>query len=208
MKISLYVDSPAMPMLAICDSVIRTRSMVFEPEMAPLSGGLLPVMQSIIVGLPALFGPMMQRVAVVSTASDRAVSVVAVERDDAEIEDRRGRRRRRAEMAKIACFHPRAGLVQPAGHGAASCLIPLRASRVHRHRRTGRPRRDPGAAATSRRLGAALGRVAPLLAPRSRGFTPKRSAPSTRQHAVDVGARKIVTRTNSSPRKNNEYSGR
>ena len=65
-----------MPMLAICDSVIRTRSMVEPKKTVPLSGRVLPVMQSIIVVLPAPFGPMMQRSSPSSTASDRLFSAL------------------------------------------------------------------------------------------------------------------------------------
>ena len=46
-----------------------------EPKKAlPASGRVLPVMQSIIVVLPAPLGPMMQRSSPTSTVSDRALS--------------------------------------------------------------------------------------------------------------------------------------
>ena len=50
-----------MPIEAISFSRRRSRSMVEPKKALPTSGRVLPVMTSIIVVLPAPFGPMMQR---------------------------------------------------------------------------------------------------------------------------------------------------
>ena len=50
-----------MPARAICGSDSFVRSIVWPKNAVPLSGRVLPVMTSIIVVLPAPFGPMMQR---------------------------------------------------------------------------------------------------------------------------------------------------
>ena len=65
-----------MPIWAISGSLRRSKSMV-EPKNAwPLSGRVLPVMQSIIVVLPAPLGPMMQRSSPTLTVIVKALSAL------------------------------------------------------------------------------------------------------------------------------------
>ena len=63
-----------MPSLAICVSSSVDRSWTPSKKTSPLSGRVLPVTTSIIVVLPAPFGPMMARISPGSTASDRLFS--------------------------------------------------------------------------------------------------------------------------------------
>jgi len=65
-----------MPICAISGSVSRSRSIVEPKNALPASGRVLPVMQSIIVVLPAPLGPMMQRSSPALTVSDRRFSAL------------------------------------------------------------------------------------------------------------------------------------
>ncbi len=56
-----------MPACAISGSLCASRSMVWPNHAEPWSGRVLPVITSIMVVLPAPFGPMMQRSSPVST---------------------------------------------------------------------------------------------------------------------------------------------
>jgi hypothetical protein len=60
-----------MPRLAIAASSSRVRSIGRRKRPSPSSGRVLPVMMSIIVVLPAPFGPMMARISPGSSTSDR-----------------------------------------------------------------------------------------------------------------------------------------
>ena len=63
-----------MPSSAICVSSSVVRSNEPSKKTSPLSGRVLPVMTSIMVVLPAPFGPMMARISPGSTVSDRSFS--------------------------------------------------------------------------------------------------------------------------------------
>ena len=63
-----------MPACAISASLIVVRSMDWPKNAVPWSGRVLPVITSIIVVLPAPFGPMMQRSSPSSIVSDSAFS--------------------------------------------------------------------------------------------------------------------------------------
>ena len=63
-----------MPSSAICGLVELGESWLPSNNTSPLSGRVLPVTTSIIVVLPAPFGPMMARISPGSIASDRLLS--------------------------------------------------------------------------------------------------------------------------------------
>ena len=65
-----------MPACAIWASERRARSMLWLKNTLPSSGRVLPVMTSIIVVLPAPFGPMMVRSSPFSTTSESALSAL------------------------------------------------------------------------------------------------------------------------------------
>ena len=65
-----------MPICAISGSARRSRSIVEPKKALPASGRVLPVMQSIIVVLPAPLGPMMQRSSPTLMVSDSALSAL------------------------------------------------------------------------------------------------------------------------------------
>ncbi len=65
-----------MPARAICGSDSFVRSMVWPKNAVPASGRVLPVMTSIIVVLPAPFGPMMQRSSPTAMSSVSALSAL------------------------------------------------------------------------------------------------------------------------------------
>ncbi len=65
-----------MPADAISCSRNRSRSMVEPKNASPPSGRVLPVMTSIMVVLPAPFGPMMARISAWSTVSERLLSAL------------------------------------------------------------------------------------------------------------------------------------
>ena len=80
-----------MPACAISASVSRVRSMVWPKNAVPASGRVLPVMTSIIVVLPAPFGPMMQRSSPASIVSESLLSALKpskLTRDVVEVQDR------------------------------------------------------------------------------------------------------------------------
>ncbi len=65
-----------MPVCAICASLRRLRSMVWPKNAVPDVGRVLPVMTSIMVVLPAPFGPMIERNSPRSMASVRLLSAL------------------------------------------------------------------------------------------------------------------------------------
>ena len=65
-----------MPACAICASDRRERSIVWPKNARPSSGRVLPVITSIIVVLPAPFGPITQRSSPASMVSDRLLSAL------------------------------------------------------------------------------------------------------------------------------------
>ena len=75
-KIVGFWNLRPMPACAISGSERRVRSIVWPKNAVPASGRVLPVMTSIIVVLPAPFGPITQRSSPTSIASERRFSAL------------------------------------------------------------------------------------------------------------------------------------
>ena len=111
-----------MPSSAIAASSSAVRSCEPSNRAVPSFGRVFPVITSIIVVLPAPFGPMMARISAWSMASDRAFSARKPSketRDVVEIEQRRG----------DGCAHGSLRRLRDEARGAAArsqrCLRPL-----------------------------------------------------------------------------------
>ena len=112
-----------MPARAISGSVRRVRSMVWPKNAVPASGRVLPVMTSIIVVLPAPFGPMTQRSSPASIVERKLVErleAVEADRDVVEIQD----------AAMAWCRRPRRGTRAPLATGSSPIARGLAAALI------------------------------------------------------------------------------